>query len=258
MQAEKVESLATRKRGKKEKCMIRNLWNRLPGWLRKLIPALVVLTLVIVGGNSTVLSEQFHQFVTVTLKERVKGLVPIASDLLIGGTLLYIAWLLSPQLMKYAKKALDRTHASDRGKSLFMRGVQLAYWVIVVSSVLSMFAADLMGKMVLGATVLTAALTLAMQGAANDFISGLMMQFTQRLRPGDEVKVIGIAEVEGKIVDVGYLSTVVETADGVLSVPNRKIWESPLKVKKPAPPPPPPPSKLILPPGYDACRKEKT
>lgn len=236
--------------------MLRRLWNVIPAGLRKLLPAIALIAVAIVAGSTDLFSAQVQQFTLAALKERAAAFMPIVLDLVVAGVVLNIAWLLSGYVNKIAEKALERSGASDRGKQLGIKVVQMLFWGIAIFIVLSMFASELMGKFVLGFSVLGAALTLAMQGAANDFICGVLMQFTQRVRDGDEIKVIGLAEVEGKVRDVGYLSTVVESADGVLSVPNRKIWESALKVKKNVPAP----SKLILPAGFKRdgeCKEKK-
>ncbi len=223
--------------------MFRGFFNKLPAILRKLLPTILLLTVAIVAGGTDVFSSQVQEFVSTTFKKRGAELMPMVWDLIIAGVILNLAWLLYEPLKKVALKAFDRTSVSPRGKQLGMKVVQLGFWGIATFLVLSMFASEFMGKFVLGFTLLGAALTLALQGAANDFICGVLMQSTQRVQPGDNIKVIGL-EVEGKVKDVGYFTTVVEGEDGVLSVPNRKIWESALKVKKPAP------SKLILPPSW--------
>lgn len=237
--------------------MIRRLLNMLPAWLRKLTPTIILLAIAIVAGATDVFSSQVHDFLQNTLKEKVTALIPIGLNLLIAVIIVNIAWLAHDPLKRVAEKSLDRAGASERGKRLGMKAVVLGFWLLVVFIGFSMFASELLGKAVLGVSVLGAALTLAMQGAANDFICGVLMQFTCRVREGDEIKTIGM-EVEGKVRDVGYLSTTVESSDGILTVPNRKIWESALKVKKA------PPSKLILPDGFKkrsgadghVCRKD--
>lgn len=231
--------------------MIRSLWNKLPAWVRKLMPSLTLLTVLVLVLGTDWFNSAVKNWVETTLKERATSLMPVAIDLLIAGVILNIAWLAHGPLSRMAEKAFDRSGASERGKQLGLKVVTLVFWGFVVMTVLSMFASELMGKFVVGFSVLGAALTLAMQGAANDFICGVLMQFSQRVRCGDDIKVVGM-EVDGKVKDIGYLSTTVDGADGVLTVPNRKIWESVLKVKKPQKKP----SLLILPESFRDCRKD--
>ena len=84
-----------------------------------------------------------------------------------------------------------------------------------------------------------------MQGAANDFISGVLLHFSPKLKEGDDISLVGL-EVKGKVLDIGYLSTRVEGPDGLLVVPNREVWSRAVKVGKPVKAPSP----IILPPGY--------
>jgi small-conductance mechanosensitive channel len=222
--------------------MIRRVLNVLPAWMRKLMPTIVLLVIATVAGATNVFSANVRDFVQHTLMERVKDLQPLALNLLFAVIIVNFAWALAEPTKTLAEKSFDKSGASPRGKQLGMKVVVLLYWGVVVGIMLAMFAGELMGKMVLGFSVFGAALTLAMQGAANDFICGVLMQFSCRVREGDNIKTIGL-DVEGKVLDVGYLSTTVDSSDGVMTVPNRKIWESAIKVKKA------PPSKLILPEG---------
>jgi small-conductance mechanosensitive channel len=214
------------------------------------MPTIVLLAIATVAGFTDVFNANVRDFVQNTLMERVKDLQPLGLNLLFAIIIVNIAWVFADPVKSLADKSFDRSGASTRGKALGMKVVVLAYWGVVVGMLLAMFAGELMGKMVLGFSVLGAALTLAMQGAANDFICGVLMQFSCRVKEGDNIKTIGL-DVEGKVLDVGYLSTTVDSSDGVMTVPNRKIWESAIKVKKA------PPSKLILPEGVKWPPREK-
>jgi len=233
----------------------------LPPWLRKLMPTIILLTLAALAGGTDVFSSTVHDFVQNTLKQRLTDFMPTAVNLLIAAICFNLAWLAHEPLKRVAEKAFERSGASERGKTLGMKVIVLVFWVVVIFTVLSMFASEFMGKFVVGFGAMGAALTFAMNGVANDFICGVLMQFTCRIREGDDIKLSG-TDIEGKIGDIGYLSTSIKTSDGTTTVPNRKIWESPIKQKKA------PPSKLILPDGFkrtpveeDAdgriCRKDK-
>lgn len=229
--------------------MIRRVLDLLPAWMRKLMPTIVLLVIATVAGATDVFSANVQNFVQNTLKQWLHDLRPLGVNILIAVIIVNLAWFFADPFKRVAEKSFDRSGASGRGKSLGMKVVVLVYWGLLIGVLLTMFASEFMGKMVLGFSVLGAALTLAMQGAANDFICGVLMQFSCRVRDGDNVKIIGL-DVEGKVLDVGYLSTTVDSSDGTLTVPNRKIWESVIKVKKA------PPSKLILPEGVKWSPRE--
>lgn len=222
-------------------CNTGGFLKKLPLVLRQLIPTFIMVGLVALAGGTHVFPKVVHDLVSTSLHHRVTDFMPYAINLLIGGILFNLAYVLFHPLSCGVTHFLGKTDATDRGKQLAARAFKLLYWAIIVLFVLSMFAQELMGKLVLGFSVLGAALTLAMQGAASDFIAGWMMQFSRRVRVGDEIKVLGSEGVEGKVLDVDYVQTVIETEDGTVTVPNRQMWEKAVKVKKPAP------SKLILP-----------
>jgi len=106
--------------------------------------------------------------------------------------------------------------------------------------------------MFLGASIMSAAFALSLQGVASDLWCGIFIQVTRRYQVGDMVEVIGMEKVKGKIMDVGYVSTVVKVADGLVSVPNREMWAKPTKISQEEKK-----SLLILPDGFKDERKKK-
>ncbi len=218
----------------------------IPLTVRRLLPTIVLLVLAVLAGATDTFSTTVHELFSKSLRERAAEFMPSVINILIVAILANIAWLLYHPLCNALARVLNDSGASDRGKQFALKVIKLAYWAVIGFVILSGFASELMGKFLLGFSVLGAALTLAMQGAANDFISGVQMQFTKRVRSGDNVQILGL-DVAGKVVDVGYTSTLIEAADGIISVPNRLVWERAIKVKPPAP------AKhlIIVPPGIE-------
>lgn len=214
--------------------MFGKILNKVPVTLRRLLPTIVLIILAVLAGATDVFSTTVHEIFSKSLKERAIGLMPYAVNLLIILILANIAWLLYHPLMRALERVLNNSGASERGKQFAVKVLKLVYWATITLVILTFFASELMGKVVLGVGVFGAALTLAMQGAANDFISGVQMQFTKRVRSGDTIQIVGM-DVTGKVLDVGYTSTVVEAADCLISVPNRQVWDHAIKVKKPEP-----------------------
>jgi small-conductance mechanosensitive channel len=217
---------------------------KLPVVFRKLLPTIILVAIGVLAGATDVFSEQVRILVSSTLQKRAAAAMPMAINLLIVAILFNIAYLLYHPSVCGLERVLSKSPASDRAKTFTMRAAKLLYWIVSSFVIVSLFAPELMGKMVLGFSVLGAAITLALQDAAKNFISGLRVQFTMNMRPGDEVKCVG-AEIEGKIVDIGYLSTIVDTEKGPIVVPNTQLWEKPVLRKKPEK------SKIILPPGCE-------
>ena len=212
--------------------------------IRRFIPMLIVLALVAVAAATDVFSLGLQQAIRQALVDYAHKLMPFAIDMLIAAVLVNLAWVFYKPMTIGVEKVLEKTHASPRGKDLALKLFKFFYWMIVVFLVLSLTAAEFLGRFVVGFGVFGAALTLSMQGAANDFICGLLIQFCRKVTEGDQVKIEGL-DVKGKVAEVGMLSTTVDTATDVIRVPNREVWARAVKTEKPAK------SKIILPPGVD-------
>lgn len=200
------------------------------------------------GGLATELLARFQTSDIAGLKDK---LMPIGVNILIGVLFLSISYLFYKPIKTALIAALDRAGASPRGKTMLVRSMQLGYWLVVVFVVASVVAPDILSKLFLGASILSAAIVLSLQGAAGDLLSGIFLNVTKRFQPGDNIEVIGMDKVKGKVVDIGYLSTIVLLADGEITIPNKDIWSKPVKVVADSKPV----SKIILPPGYDPERE---
>jgi small-conductance mechanosensitive channel len=222
-----------------------NIWS----YLRKLTPTFVLVALVAIAGGTNVFSEQVHQIVSTSLRERFSNLTPHLINLGLAAIAFNIAWLFYHPAVCGAQRLLDKTSATDRIKNFVVKAVRLVYWVAVIFFIASWFAQDVMAKFALSGGLITAAVAFAMQGLLNDFISGLLLQSTSRVKEGDTLKVIGVDGADGTVTDIGYITTTIDTEAGVVQVPNRKIWENVTMRRKPKPEPKKP-SILLLPPDW--------
>lgn len=216
-----------------------------------LIVALACLGLLSQGGGLA--TELLARFQTSDIGGLKDKLMPIGVNLLIGLLFLSISYLFYKPLKVALNAALDRAGASNRGKVMLVRSLQLGYWLIVVFVVASVVAPEILSKLFLGASILSAAIVLSLQGAAGDLLSGIFLNVTKRFQPGDNIEVIGMDKIKGKVLDIGYLSTQVKLADGEVTIPNKDLWSKPVKVVAETKPV----STIILPPGYDLNREKK-
>ena len=217
---------------------------------RKLIPMGVLVTLVVIAGGTDFFSREVHNLVRHTFAEFGSHMLPYAVHLLVGFLMLNVAWLLYSPLCAGVERVFCQSGASPRAKSLSIKLLKFFYWAIVVMLVLSITASEFLGRFALGFGTIGVALTFALQGVANDAICGLLLQFTRKVNEGDEVEIDG-TKVKGTVANVGYLSTLVNTAEGVDHVPNRDIWSKTVRVLKPKK------SLIIIPPGVDMSRGAK-
>lgn len=211
---------------------------------RKLLPMTTVLVVALIAAYTDLFG--------MGVKEAVQGLLtdlwatakPMAKNLLIGLFLVNIAWLLYSPLCGAFEKVLCRSGCSPRARDLSVKLFKFLYWGLTLFLLFTFAAADVIGKFVVGFGVFGAALTLSLQGVANDFLCGLMIQFSRKINEADNISLDD--KIQGKVLSVGYLSTVIDGEGAVIHVPNREIWARAVKVLKPAPKK----SLLWLPPGY--------
>lgn len=199
---------------------------------RKAVPLLIILGLATVFAGTDVLSAAVQTQIIDVFKEYVKGFLPYTANIFVGLIFLCLANLFYDPMKVGLEKALHLSNADERGRRIVSRGVLLAYWVVVIIVGVSFIAPDFLSKLVVGFGLFGAAIALALQGIANDFIAGVLLNFRPKFCVGDEIELVGVA-VKGKVMDIGYVLTVLETAEGTFTVPNREVWSKPVKVSKP-------------------------
>lgn len=214
---------------------------------RKFIPMLVLLVLFALAAGTDIFSASIRESLQAAAVAYFHKLLPFAIDLLIAALMVNLAWLFYKPVMSGFERILDRSGASPRGRELSIKLLKFFYWAVVVLFVLTLTAAEVIGRFVVGFGVFGAALTLSMQGAANDFICGLLIQLTRKVTENDDVKLEGL-DVKGKVSNVGYLASTIESDTDLVRVPNREIWARAVKVAKPKK------SSILLPPGVNYPR----
>ncbi|MDZ4834673.1 MAG: mechanosensitive ion channel family protein [Candidatus Melainabacteria bacterium] len=198
---------------------------------RKLIPLIIVFGLASLIAGTDVLSAAVQKQVIDLFKSYAQGLVPYTANICVGLIFICLMNLLYDPMKVGLDKALNLSHADERGRRIVSRAVLLLYWVVVIIVGVSFIAPDFLSKLVVGFGLFGAAIALALQGIANDFIAGVLLNFRPKFCVGDDIELVGVA-VKGKVTDIGYVLTVLDTADGTYTVPNREVWSRPVKVTK--------------------------
>lgn len=182
-----------------------------------------------------------QQHEPVTIQSLVDKFLPMVTNFIIGALWLLFAYLIYGRVKSGLQRFLTHSKGSERGKLVVRRATALGYWVIAIFVGLSFMAPDLLTKLFLGVSIVGAAITLALQGVARDFVCGVFMQFSPKFEIGDEIQVVGI-DVKGKVVDINYLNTFIQTADGKITISNGELWSKAVKVVANTPSAPPPPA----------------
>lgn len=222
------------------------LWLWFQTHFRKLMPFFLILTFALVGGFTDIFGLGVQETIKTTATEMAAQLKPMAAKLLLAIFMLYVSWFMYSPFVGTVERILCRSGASARGKDLGIKLTKVLFWTFTLFLVFTFAAQDFFGKFVVGVGAFSAALLLALQGVANDFICGLLIQFTKKVNEGELVTLDGVV-VKGTIKNVGLLSTIIDSSDATVHVPNREVWAKAVKVLKPEPTKP----LIILPPGVD-------
>lgn len=219
---------------------------------RKLLPMVTVLILGLLAAVTDFFGQAVREVVSKALEEYATKIVPTVVNLLIAALLLNVAWLLYGPICSGVEVFLKRSGASQRGKDMLAKLLKLGYWGGSVFVVLTLTGSQLLGNLVIGFSVFGAALTLALKDVMNDFICGLFTQGSAKVTEGDVVELEGL-KVKGKVQSVGYLTTVLVSAEATTRVPNREIWARAVHCPHPqAQPQTPPPTTAPADPNNNA------
>lgn len=199
---------------------------------KKAVPLLIIGLLASLIAGTDVLSAAVQTQIVDVFKTYVKGIVPYTANIFVGLIFICLANLLYDPMKAGMEKALNLSNADERGRRIVSRAVLLLYWLVAIVVGVSFIAPDFLSKLVVGFGLFGAAIALALQGIANDFIAGVLLNFRPKFCVGDEIELIGVA-VKGKVTDIGYVLTVLDTESGTFTVPNREVWSKPVKVTKP-------------------------
>lgn len=199
---------------------------------KKAVPLLIIGLLASLVAGTDVLSAAVQTQIVDVFKTYVSGIVPYTANIFVGLIFICLANLLYDPMKAGLEKALNLSNADERGRRIVSRAVLLIYWLIAIVVGVSFIAPDFLSKLVVGFGLFGAAIALALQGIANDFIAGVLLNFRPKFCVGDEIELIGVA-VKGKVTDIGYVLTVLDTESGTFTVPNREVWSKPVKVTKP-------------------------
>jgi small-conductance mechanosensitive channel len=205
--------------------------------LKKLIPTFVLITLAYLAGGTSVFDDRVHAVVGKAFTDFGSQLLPFAVNLLVSLVVVNIAYVFYHPVKDGAQKAMVRARASERAQLFGIKALGLTYWFVALLIAMTIVFPDVFSKLLLGASLLGAAITLALQGAANDFICGVLLQFTPKFKVEDQVTIGGLAldskDVTGRVTDISYLATTIVTESGVINVPNRELWSRAVKVIDP-------------------------
>lgn len=133
---------------------------------------------------------------------------------------LVIGVLLIRFLLQLLNRALEKSRLEKAAHSLILSLVKVALYILLGLSTASALGIDVTGIVAL-ASVLTLALSLALQNMLSNIIGGFTILYTHPFHSGDYVE---IAELSGTVQEINMTYTMLATPDNkLISIPNSAV-----------------------------------
>lgn len=132
-------------------------------------------------------------------------------------------------LARVLGKILDGTSTPDSIRKEIIKTVEYGIHVAGFLAAIHAFDIDLT-SLVVGLSAFSIAISFAMNNLIQNLVSGILIQADGVFRVGDEIKV---QNLEGRMLEVGMKSTVIESVDGdLIVIPNIIFATNPVTRKK--------------------------
>ena len=134
-----------------------------------------------------------------------------------------IGFILVKLILALVKRQLGKTKLDRALQGFVLSILKFVLYLILIFSIISSLGISITGLTVV-ATALSLAISLALQDSLKNLVNGFIVISTGLLKQGDWVKVAG---VEGSVIDVKMLFTVLKTGDNKkITIPNSTILSS--------------------------------
>lgn len=145
---------------------------------------------------------------------------PVVQRLFFAIIILVVGILAVRLLVAVAKKGLEKSHLERAAHSLILSLVKVVGYLLVGLSTASALDIDVTGVVAL-ASVLTLAVSLALQNMVSNVLGGFTILYTHPFRSGDYVEIAGQS---GTVQEINTTYTVLTTPDNKLvSIPNSAV-----------------------------------
>ena len=154
------------------------------------------------------------------------GGLDFAKNLLVAAVILVAGAIVIRLVKKAAAKVLKN---NGKGRQLFSRFVlsviDKTCWVLLIVTAIEQIGVDV-GPIIAGIGVTGFILGFAFQESLGNLASGLMIAMNEPFRVGDFVSVAGL---DGTVLEVNMMATVLSTADNKkVVIPNKNAWGAPI------------------------------
>ena len=158
------------------------------------------------------------------MEEILQSLKDLAWDQMMPAlTIFIIGVLIIRIIMSIVTKALDKSNLEKAAHSLIKSLIRVICYLLLCLIVASKMGIDVTGIVAL-ASVVTLAISLALQNALTNIIGGFTLLSTHPFKTGDYVEAAGMA---GTVTEIGMSYTKLQTPDNkVISIPNSVVAAS--------------------------------
>jgi hypothetical protein len=210
---------------------------KFPRLLVKLLPILIVASLVAFGSTSMV-STQLHLDTMAQLKQSLDLVRPVLINIGIAFVVVYSAFLAFHPLRCGVQRCLDSAsntlHA--RGRRFWMLFFQAAFWVTIGLLACRIVAPGFVDSAMLSSSIVMGVVGLAAQNEVKNVIASVFLHSAPKCEVGDYIKIVGSEGAEGVITKIDYLSATIDVkGEGKRSiiVPNSTVWNNSVVLGKP-------------------------
>lgn len=145
---------------------------------------------------------------------------PVLNTVLSTVAIVAVGILLTRGILSVARRALERSRLEKAAHSLILSLIRVALYLLVGLSAASNLGIDVTGIVAL-ASVLTLALSLALQDMVSNVIGGFTILYNHPFHSGDYVE---IGSQSGTVREINMTYTMLATADNKLvSIPNKTV-----------------------------------
>lgn len=148
------------------------------------------------------------------------GLSVLAANLLPAAVILVVGIFLIRTLLRMVRRLLDKSKLEKAAHSLILSVARIVLYALLALILADKLGVDVSGIITL-ASVLTLAVSLAVENALANVFGGFTLLYTQPFHSGDFVEIAGQA---GTVQEIGLAYTKLTTGDNkMISIPNSAV-----------------------------------
>ncbi|HEY9758332.1 MAG TPA: mechanosensitive ion channel family protein [Oculatellaceae cyanobacterium] len=199
--------------------------------LKKALPIVMLVALAVLTGAADWLKSATHVSLLQTLKDAIVAVGPFARHVLIAGIIAYLAYWRYPSarahVQAWCRKLVSQSGVTPRVTEVTQSAFPLIYWVL--TAILCAYALDSSLFIYSGAVLV--GIGYLYKAELNHLGAGILMQLTAKAKIGDDISYESpTSTVNGKVLEIGPLYTILEVDGGEVRINNDDLWSKAIKL----------------------------